>query len=193
MTQTGKIVLILLVVLLLCCACACVLSFAFLGVAGSAMARNVTVDSEKIPAIAAGMAELPTAPGYRPAYGMQFFGFSMVDYDGADGHSHIMLMQAPTSLGMDQAMLERQMQQATDNSQRSEEGLNLHVVGQKEVTIRGQQVTLTQSEGSGSGQRPYREVSCVFQGKGGPVLLVIVGPIDTWDQAVIDVFISNIR
>ena len=67
------------------------------------------------------------------------------------------------------------------------------VVGQQQVTVRGQTVTLVLSEGTNSSGQPYRTLTGVFQGKGGPALLSVEAPLSQWNQAEVDAFLASIR
>ena len=61
------------------------------------------------------------------------------------------------------------------------------------VTVRGQDATLVISEGVTSEGESYRQEAAAFQGQGGPALVVISGPVESWDQALVDAFLASIR
>jgi hypothetical protein len=67
------------------------------------------------------------------------------------------------------------------------------VVDEIPATIMGQPVTLVVSEGRNHDGQLYRQVDGMFEGKGGQALVVISGPVQTWDQTVVDEFIASIR
>jgi hypothetical protein len=70
----------------------------------------------------------------------------------------------------------------------------MRVVGTQKATIRGQSVTLTISEGaSGSSEATMRQVTGVFNGKDGIVMLMAMGDVDRWDQTMLDQFLASIR
>jgi len=67
------------------------------------------------------------------------------------------------------------------------------VVEQRSLTIRGQPVTLTISEGPKWGDELVRQGSVLFTGKEGPTLLTLPTPVPTWDDAAVDSFLTSIR
>ena len=105
MTRNTKIVLGIVAGLLLLCLCGGGATFFLLGAAGRMIARNVVTDPADVAAIADGIAEYQLPAGWREQYGMRFLGFSLVAYAPADSRGHIMLMQFPTSVGLDQATM----------------------------------------------------------------------------------------
>ena len=67
-------------------------------------------------------------------------------------------------------------------------------VGEETATIRGQEVTLFNYEGtSDQGTAMKQVVSSVFEGKNGSVMLMIFGADAGWDQATVEAFLSSIR
>jgi hypothetical protein len=104
----------------------------------------------------------------------------------------IVLMQFPASMQVNPQLMEQQMGQAF-KSQMQQSGQNMQVVGTEEVTLRGQQVTLTVSEGQSSSGGGFRQKAGVFQGKSGAAMIMILGPIDNWDQPAIEAVISSMR
>ena len=93
--------------------------------------------------------------------------------------------------GLSQVEMEQELRQASQHE--TGELRDLRVVGRQETTIKGEKVVLTISQGSNSQDQPYRMLSGIFQGKGGPTLLWIGGPVSSWDQAELDAFIASIR
>jgi hypothetical protein len=127
---------------------------------------------------------------------MNLFGFSIVALAKGDLQSQtenlIMLMQIPAYMNMSEADMEQQLRQALERQTNSGD-MQLSVVDQTTVTIRDQQVVLTISEGTNSEGQQIRQAMGLFQGKGGPTMLMIIGPTQSWDQAAIDQFIRSIR
>jgi hypothetical protein len=72
----------------------------------------------------------------------------------------------------------------------------MHVVGTRQVTLKGQAVTLTVSESTGdeaSGEA-LREVMGTFRGQGGAsVMLMATGMASQWDDAALDAFVASIH
>ena len=60
------------------------------------------------------------------------------------------------------------------------------------MSIRGETVTVTISEGNYQGFI-MRQWTTVFQGNKGPTILMIQGPVDAWDDQVLDDFLKSIH
>ena len=69
---------------------------------------------------------------------------------------------------------------------------NMHYVGTRQVTIKGQPTELSISEG-GLGAGTVRQATGVFDGKGGLAMVMIIGNVDAWDWAVFDQFCESIH
>jgi hypothetical protein len=59
--------------------------------------------------------------------------------------------------------------------------------------IRGQPTTLRLLEGTDMNGQAVKQLACMFKGKSGEILLVMVASQATWDQAVVDNFLDSIR
>ena len=67
-----------------------------------------------------------------------------------------------------------------------------HTVSVQDVLIRNQPSRLRMLEGQDEDGHDIRQALSAFTGKNGNVLVIIVGDIETWDQAMIDKFLSSI-
>jgi hypothetical protein len=63
----------------------------------------------------------------------------------------------------------------------------------EDATIRDQPTTLRILEGEDEGGNSVRQVLGAFSGRNGSVMVMIVGDIETWDQAMVDQFLSSIH
>jgi len=66
-------------------------------------------------------------------------------------------------------------------------------VSVQDAVIRNQPSKLMILEGQEEDGKPVRQVLSAFNGKNGFVMVIIVGDIETWDQAMVDRFLSSIR
>lgn len=189
MTRNNKILIGALLGLIVVCACSTTVLYGVLQVS-----RNVSVATDEAgsAAVATSIAEYDAPAGYHEAVAFKVMGVAMVALESERAGHGIMLMQFPASSELSQGEMELQFQQAMQR-QTGQSGLKLTPVSHKTVIIRGQEVTLSISEGTNQNGYPFRQVTGVFEGKGGPVLLVITGPTPTWNQAEIDAFIASIR
>ena len=68
-----------------------------------------------------------------------------------------------------------------------------HIVNVQEVFVRNESTKLLILEGQDDDGVAIRQALTVFTGKNGNVLVIIVGDIETWDQVMVDQFLSSIR
>lgn len=188
----AKIVIAIAAVVLLLCTGALVLTAGSIAAVGLLASRVVQSDPAQVAGIAAKIADFTLPAGYKSEAAVEIAGYQYVSYAPGDGHSHIMLIQAPAGAVPDQATLEQYAQQAApqrgyDRRTRSQ------VVGQTKATIRGQESTFVVSEGTNSDGQPYRSLTAVFQGRGGTALLSVESPLNTWNQDAVDRFVASIR
>ncbi len=192
MSRNAKIILGIAAAGLLLCACGAIATFGALGSFGYALLRANEPGPAQVGSVASRIADFQVPAGYQPEAVAELAGILLVSYAPGDGHSHIMFVQAPASLPVDQATLEQYAQEAApkrgyDRNTRSK------IVGQKQATIRGQAVTLVIGEGTNSEGQAYRTLTGVFQGKGGPALVSVEQPVSRWNQSTVDEFIASIR
>jgi len=69
----------------------------------------------------------------------------------------------------------------------------LSVVETKTISIRGQDKDVTVLEGEAKGGSRLRQWVTIFKGKNGPVLLMIQGEIETWDDSMVTTFVESIK
>jgi hypothetical protein len=125
---------------------------------------------------------------------MKIATFSMVQYTTRREDTYIFLTQFPagTSINVDEMM--RQIKSGARNPNSPWYNVDTTLVEQKPVTIRGEETTLSISEGTSDKGVPYRMANATFQGKGeGPALLMVVAPSDQWDEQMVNDFVESIR
>lgn len=198
MNQTTKTVLIILGSLLVLCACgAAILMGTGLWGFGKFIEfadNSTTEDPQEVAQIASGIASFDAPAGFSKQYGMKIADFSMVQYMTGSEDTFIFVTQFPagTSINPDEMMRQIRDNSRSPNSPWSNTDTTL--IEQKPVTIRGQETTLSLSEGKSESGELYRMVNAKFQGKGeGPSLLMIVGPADAWDPTMVEDFIASIQ
>jgi hypothetical protein len=187
--NAGRVILVLAGGSLALCLCLVAAGYVALRSAGWVLGRTVAADSATIAEVGGSIAAYELPAGFDEGYAADIAGFSLVSFNGADGHSHIYLFQAPGALSMDQAEMEQQLQQGTD----AREWARVTEVERRSCEIRGQQTTLVVSEGTSHNNRRYRTASALFEGKGGTALVNISMPSASWDETVVDEFIESLR
>jgi hypothetical protein len=197
MSRTTKIILGIVIALVVLCGCIA----GGIAIAGAIAARqvtqfaqqNISTDVTKVNQAAEAIASFNLPSGYKPTFSMNLMGFTMIGYAGPNSDSLIMLMQYPATVNLSPDQLIAQMNQAMSQQQYSVGNTQMKIVDQKPVNIRGQQATLTISEGVNSNNVKMRQAYTTFQGKSGPVILMIVSDAASWDQAAIDAFLASIQ
>lgn len=196
MSRNTKIILGVIVGLVLLCACVSVVSiYIFVNSAGEIIEQAVSFseDPAEIAQTAREIVDYDLPPGYTEQMGMNLMGFKIVGF-GPEGRTNqmIMLMEFPKFTNLSQEEMEQQMQQSLQQ-QTGRRSMDLEVVGTTTATIRDQTVEFTIREGTDEQGNRMRQVSGVFEGKNGLVLLMAMGNAQTWDQQAIDDFIGSLR
>jgi len=192
MRQGTKIVLVVVVAGLFCC-CVAGLGGTLLGT--RLITQAIITEPARVAEVGSQIADYQVPAGYQQAFALDILGLKMVAItSGAEraAFTVLALMQFPAPAAVSRAEIERQMQQALAQ-QTGIGSSDLHVTGQQQVTIKGEPVTLTVREGTSADGTTVRQVTGLFQGKGGPCVLMVMGEGNDWDQPVVDQFISSIR
>ena len=163
------------------------LLIAALAVAGCGLVATGDQAAER----AAEIAQFELPAGFSPEAGVSLAGTTMVTYSHSDGRSHIFLIQAPESSGMTAAQLEQSLRDSLANSQGAG-AVEMQDTEEVPLTMRGEQVTGLLGTGqSSSDNTSYSALTVPFTGDGGPALLMIQRPTDSWDQAEVDAFLAS--
>ena len=101
-------------------------------------------------------------------------------------------MLAQFETGVDQQQMEQQIRQAFEQ-QAGNRGQDMKLVEVKKKTIRGEETDVAIFEGTDQSGNNLRQLITSFPGKGGTVMLMIMGDALTWDQGMVDDFIESIR
>ncbi len=190
MSRNTKIILIVLGAVVVVCICIAIGVWIALNAAGRAIQQSIITDPTQAAARADNIALYNIPYGYKQGV-MSFLGFDMVVLT-ADNQPAIMMMQFPASANLDPKDMEKTMQQAI-GQQFSRRGLTFSLVDQKQLTVKGQEVTLFISEGKDSDGNLFREATTSFVGNNGTVILTAMGEASTWNQTAIEVFLKSIR
>lgn len=194
MSRNQKIVLLITSLVLLSC-CACGVGAYIMGQRLFDYALGGVSDPAKAKEIAKRIADYTLPAGYEEKGGVDFFLMQMVVIlpiqERPDGLI-IMLMQFNSDTSREQ--MEQQMRDSLRQGGVDRDIRDLRVVGTETVTIKGQPVTLTISEGfSVQNNAVIRQVVGAFQGKGGATLIMVMGAVEDWDKTLLDNFYKSIR
>jgi hypothetical protein len=156
--------------------------------------RAVITDPDRAQTVGNEIADYELPTGHEVMFASNIMNFKMVAIGPTVTTSDFLMfimMQFPAGVGVNREEMERQIEQAMAR-QTGIGSANMRNVGQEQVVIKDETVTMTVREGTMENGEQLRQISGIFQGKGGPVMLMITGVADTWDQAMVDKFIASI-
>ena len=192
MERGTKIIIgVVAIILFLCCVAG--LGFTLLGT--RLMGRAIITSPEHIARVSSEIADYDTPTDFEQVFASDVSGIKLVALGPKEDNSEftvIMMMQFPTPLAANRQEVERQMRQAL-SQQTGLGSAALSVVEKTEVEIKGKPVELTIQEGSTQSGLQLHQATGIFDGKQGPVLLMILGETDTWDQDMVDEFLASIH
>lgn len=199
MSRNNKIILGVAAGVLVACLCLAVGGlFAFSQVAG--IVGNMMTSNDPAAASAAGQSmldyTLPAGYSEQASFDIAFMKMVMAGEGALESGSLrpvIFIVEIGPEANLDEDELLRQMQLGLRRSF-SWQNLDLQLVDQRTMTLKGREVSLLYYEGAdGEGNRFKQITSGLFPGKNGLIMLWMLGPEQGWDQAEIDAFLQSIR
>jgi hypothetical protein len=196
MSRTAKIIIGVVVGLIVLCGCCCLTgSVATPRIIGPLIEQgaSVTENPQEIARIANNIVGYQLPAGYTEQFAMSFLGMDIAAFGKDDFSGNvIIIMQMPPMFGLSSqemmAEMERSLQQQT-----GQQVGNLQYIDTIQTVIRDQTVSLTVQEGTDSNGTAIRQITGVFPGENGMAMLMIMGPVQTWDQQAVDEFLSSLR
>ncbi len=198
MNQTTKTILMIVGSLVVLCACAAAVLVGTGAWSFTQLVRfadqSTTEDPQEVANIASQIADFSVPEGFITQYGIKISTFSMVQYTTHTEDTYIFLTQFPAGTSINPQEMMREIRNSSRNPNSPWYNVDTELVEQKSVHIRGDESTLSISEGKSDQGVLYRMANATFDGKGdGPTLLVIVGPADHWDTKMVEDFIASIQ
>jgi hypothetical protein len=197
MDKTTKTILIIIGSLLLICVCGASLLFVTgLWSVGNIVRwadTNTSEEPQEVVRIGSEIADFSVPEGFGSPYGMHFGEITSVGYASQSKDTHILLTQFPEGTHVDVDEMLKLISQYSSDPHIRWYDTQTALIEEKPVTIRGQETTLSISEGASSDGVTYRSATATFQGRGGPSLLLIAGPLDEWDIEMVEAFIASIQ
>jgi hypothetical protein len=185
MSESRKLLIGFALVGILCCGISAVTLLLFREV-GNRAEDMISGEPTSMAEIRERIVDFDAPPGYETkAMSMFIYDMVILEPDRSNG-SVIMLMQYNMLMSASPAQMEEQLRQGAQQ-QGGQTGA-LHYVETIEREIRGETVEITVSEGSG-----MRQWLAVFEGKKGMTLLMVQGPVESWDDELLDDFIASIK
>jgi hypothetical protein len=195
MSKTTKTILIVLGIIVLCC---CVV-----GIGGYFYIQNfitnlnfdeyIVTDPFQIEQAAKEIAEYNLPAGYEESYSMDFFGFFQgVFITNETKGILISMIQLNSSLASGMEGYEEQFQESFLEQYQMDD-INLNLVEQRTVMIRGKEETVQVFEGSDNEGSNYTQWVTTFEGNNGTVVVVILGNANNWNDAEVESFLTSIQ
>jgi hypothetical protein len=197
MDKTTKTVLIIIGSVLLVCICGASVLFAtglwsFTNIVRWAD-TNTSENPQEVVRFGSEIADFDVPEGFGSPYGMHFGEITSVGYASQSKNTHILLTQFPEGTHVNVEEMLRLINQYSIDPDHAWADAQTTLIEEKPVTIRGQETTLSISEGTSSDGTNYRSAIATFQGKGGPSLLMIAGPIEEWNIEMVEEFVTSIQ
>jgi hypothetical protein len=186
-----KTVLIIVGIVAALCCCVVVAGVIVFTQAGKFISQTVSMDPTKTEDTARTITDYTLPNGYKAGFSMSLAGVAMAAFTSQDDTQTIMLFQAPAASGMTAQQMEEQMRQAQERQ--SGQNYQLKAVGTQTAYIRGESTEFTIYEGENKSGIKVREIVGAFNGKGGTAILMVVGPVSSWNQDEVDSFIKSLR
>lgn len=197
MDKTTRTVLIIIGSVLLVCICGASLLIATgLWSVGNIVRwadTNTSEEPQEVTRIGSEIADFNVPEGFGSPYGMHFGEITSVGYVSQSKNTHILLTQLPEGTHVDVDEMLKLISQYSNDPNSGWYDAQTTLIEEKPVTIRGQETTLSISGGTSSDGVTYRSATATFQGRGGPSLLMIAGPLDEWDIEMVEAFIASIQ
>ena len=139
------------------------------------------------------IADFEVPEGFGSPYSIHFSDVSMIMYKSQSDRSHLMVAQFPKNTSINVEEMLRQIKQGSGDPHSIWYSVEMTLLEQRPVTVRGQETMLNISEGTSSDGITYRTATATFQGRGGPALVMVGATLDEWNIEMVEGFIASIQ
>jgi hypothetical protein len=198
MDKTTKTILIILGSLFLVCVCAAGVLFTTgmwsVGKIVNWAQSNTSEDPARVAQVASEIADFEIPAGFNKHYAMKLGDLTLVQYMTDNEKVVLIVTQFPAGISINPDEMLRDIRNGSRDPNSPWYNMDMQLVEQRPVTIRGEETTLSISEGIDDKGTQYRMANAKFRGKAnGPALMTIAGPVDQWDLAIVEDFIASIQ
>lgn len=197
MDKTTKTILIVIGSVLFACACITAGIFATglwsFGRFVRWADQSVSEDPQTAVRVGSEIADFEVPEGFDSPYSIHFEDVTIVAYKSASEKSHILLAQFPEGTSINVEEMLKEIENGSGDPNSIWYSTETELIEQKPVIIRGQECTLNISEGTSSDGVEFRMVTAKFDGRSGPSLVMVAGPLDEWDAEMAEAFVSSIQ
>jgi hypothetical protein len=156
-------------------------------------ARTIVVEDAAVNRIAGQIVHFDLPEGYTPEFGVRGMGFAMASYTPGDNLSHLMFIQIPTWLPMDEAAIIRQARDSQARAQQEDAELDLTIIEQREINLGDHTVFYAISEGTNDEGVAFRSLQVFYPTRTGKIALLFEEPIARWDDARVHALLASLR
>jgi hypothetical protein len=197
MDKTTKRVLIVIGSILVVCGCMAAAVFAT-GLWSFSRFVNFAEESfsespQEAVRLGSEIADFEVPEGFGAPYSIHFGDVILIGYKSPSERSHLALAQFPQETSIDVDEMLRIIRDGSNDPNSIWYNTEMELVEQKPVNIRGEECTLNISEGTSSDGVEFRMATAKFEGRGGPSLVMIAGPMYEWDAEMVEDFISSLE
>jgi len=197
MDKTTKIILIILGSVLVLCACMTVAVFAtglwsfsrFVNFAEQSVSESPQVAVR----LGSEIADFEVPEGFGSPYSVHFGDVTLIGYKSSSERSHLLLAQFPQGTSINLNEMLKIIEDGSGDPNSIWYKTETTIVEQKSVIICGQETTLNISEGTSLDGVDFRMATAKFEGRSGPSLVMVAGPLSEWDNDIVEVFIESIQ
>jgi len=164
------------------------------------VSQMITTDPTAVAAGAKDIVDFTLPAGYREGGLMNILNYRMLmvtpdaSVPGITQKPVFLFMQLPLGSGQTNSDQIRQQMQSSLERSMGRNNLNMRLVGSTITKIRGQDVVLSDFEGTdGNGRKIMMIMSDAFNSKSGTLWLMIMGPAPGWSDMEVNWFIGSIR
>ena len=197
MDKTTKTILIVIGSVLFVCACITAGIFATGLWSFGRFVRwadhSVSEDPQTAVRVGSEIADFEVPEGFDSPYSIHFEDVTIVAYKSASEKSHILLAQFPEGTSIKVEEMLKEIENGSGDPNSIWYSTETELIEQKPVIIRGQECTLNISEGTSSDGVEFRMVTAKFDGRSGPSLVMVAGPLDEWDAEMAEAFVSSMQ
>lgn len=153
----------------------------------------IITEPGQISSVADKIATYEIPQGYSEQMAMDFGIYRIVMIAPADTTDKPMIMlMSYNSTGVSPEQMQQEMQRSLEQ-QSGQPGVTWTTVDERTMSIRGQEVLVTEREGRSNNGFALRQMVTAFEGESGTVLIMIQGNAASWDEKLVNEFLTSIQ
>lgn len=139
------------------------------------------------------IADFEVPAGFGNPSGIHFGDGVLISYKSADEKYHLLLAQFPQRISINLDEMLRIIRDGSNDPGSIWYKTQMKLIDQYSVIIRGGKCTFNISDGINRDGVEFRMATAKFDGRGGPALVMIVGPGEDWNGEMVEAFVGSIK